>query len=345
MAKILYGVAGEGSGHSSRTKEICRHLKEKGHEIKIVSHGRGYDNLRPYFDTEKIFGLHFAYKDNKVQYNKTIINNALKTPQAIKSLKEVLGLIDSFKPSIVFSDFEPISCIAANIKKLPLISVDNQHRITNTAIKYPKKYESQALAAKTVINLMIFNSKACLVTSFFKAKALNRKTFVFPPILRKEVLDLKPKPGNKILVYVTSEFNDMIDVLKNINKKFIVYGFNKNKKDKNLTFKKPSQKRFLRDLANSEGVIANAGFTLMTEALYLRKPYLALPVAGQFEQILNAYYLEKLGYGKHWDELNKERIESFLFNLDLCNKNLRKYKKEDNRKIFKKIDSLIKEYT
>lgn len=345
MAKILYGVAGEGSGHSSRTKEICRHLKEKGHEIKIVSHGRGYDNLRPYFDTEKIFGLHFAYKDNKVQYNKTIINNALKTPQAIKSLKEVLGLIDSFRPNIVFSDFEPVSSIAANIKKLPLISVDNQHCITNTVIQYPRKYEKEAMAAKTVINLMIFNSRACLVTSFFRAKILNKKTFVFPPILRKEVLDLKPKNGNKILVYATSEFSDMTAVLKSINEKFIVYGFNHSKKDKNLTFKKPSQKGFLRDLANSKAVIANAGFTLMTEALHLRKPYLALPVAGQFEQILNAYYLEKLGYGKHWDELNKEKIESFLFNLGLYNKNLRKYKKEDNSKIFKKIDNLIKKYT
>ena len=97
-------------------------------------------------------------------------------------------------------------------------------------------------------------------------------------------------------------------------------------------------------MCNCKGVIANAGFTLITDSLYLKKPYLALPVANQFEQILNAFQLEQLGYGKYWDELNKERIESFLYNLDLYKEKLKKYKKEDNSKIFKKIDELIEAY-
>lgn len=80
---------------------------------------------------------------------------------------------------------------------------------------------------------------------------------------------------------------------------------------------------------------------MITEALYLGKPYLALPLKGQFEQILNAYYLEKLDYGKYWDEIDKEKIESFLYNIDLYRRNLKRYKKEDNSKIFKKIDELI----
>jgi len=344
MTKILYGVAGEGSGHSSRAKEITSHLEEKGHTVKIISYDKGYKNLSPYFDVEKIFGLHFTYKNNKVQVLSTLFKNLLSTPEATKSIKKVSEIVDEFKPEIIFSDFEPISGIVANIKKTPLISIDNQHRLTNTKIEYPKKYSQDALAAKTVTSLMIFNSKACLVTAFYKTETTNSKTFLFPPILRKEVLKTKTKQRDYILIYLTSPFQGMVDLLKNINKKFIIYGFNQDKKEGNLVFKKADQKTFLTDLANCEGVIANAGFTLITESLYLGKPYLALPVAGQFEQLLNAFQIEKLGYGKYYDELNKEKIEAFLYNLDFYRKNLQKYKKEDNSRIFKKIDEILKKY-
>ena len=344
MAKILYGVTGEGLGHSSRSREIINYLEKKGHTVKVVSYGKGYENLQDSFGVEKIFGLHFSFKNNEVQYLATFLKNSLKTPEAIKSIDRVSKIVDEFKPQIVFSDFEPISGLVANLKKIPLISIDNQHRITNTKIEFPKKYKQEVFTAKTVISLMISNTKACLVIAFAKTEVTNKKTFLFPPILRKEVLETKTVEGDYILVYLTSPFQGLVDQLKSINKKFVVYGFDQNKKEGNLIFKKTSQEGFLKDLANCEGVIANAGFTLMTESLYLRKPYLALPVANQFEQILNAFQLEQLGYGKYWDELNKERIESFLYNISTYRENLKKYKREDNSKIFKKIDELIEKY-
>lgn len=345
MARILYGVAGEGSGHSSRAKEVIGHLISNGHIVKVVSYDRGYKNLRPYFDVEEIFGLRFVYRKNEVQPMETIFRNLMHLPGAVKSINKVRRITDEFKPNIIFSDFEPVSAIIANSKKLPLISVDNQHRLINAKIEYPKKYKKDALAAQVVTKLMVMNAKAYLAIDFTGSKVIDKKTFLFPPILRKEVLDMKTSEENYILVYFTSSFGNLLPVFKKINKKFIVYGFDKNKKEGNIIFKKASQNEFLKDLAGCQGIVANAGFTLMTEALYLRKPYLAVPVKGQFEQVFNAYYLEKLGYGKYWDELNKEKIESFLFNLDLYKKNLRKYKKYDNSQIFRKIDELIKKYT
>ena len=344
MAKILYGVTGQGSGHSSRSREIIDYLESEGHIVKVVSYGKGYKNLKDSFDVENIFGLYFSYKNNEVQYLSTLFKNLLKTPEAIKSINKVFKIVDDFKPQIVFSDFEPISGLVANIKKLPLISIDNHHSITNTKIEFPKKYNQEAFAAKAVIRSMFFNTKTCLVTAFAKTEVNNKKTFLFPPILRKEVLETKTGEEDYILVYLTSEFQGLMDLLKNINKKFVVYGFEQDKKEGNLIFKKDSQGGFLKDLAKCEGIIANAGFTLITESLYLKKPYLALPVVRQFEQILNAFQLEQLGYGKYWDELNKEKIENFLYNINLYKEKLRKHEKEDNSKIFKKIDELIKEY-
>ena len=41
MAKIVYGISGCGSGHSSRAREIMSHLQEQGHQIFGVSYDRG----------------------------------------------------------------------------------------------------------------------------------------------------------------------------------------------------------------------------------------------------------------------------------------------------------------
>jgi len=75
-----------------------------------------------------------------------------------------------------------------------------------------------------------------------------------------------------------------------------------------------------------------------------RKPYLAWPVKRQFEQVFNAYYIDKMGYGAYWEDLTKERVESFLFNLDAYRKNLAGYPRLDNSALLAKIDALIDQF-
>ena len=71
MAKIVYGVSGEGSGHSSRAREIINHLEQLGHTVKVVSYDRGYRNLKNDFDVFETEGLHIASSDNRVSKVKT----------------------------------------------------------------------------------------------------------------------------------------------------------------------------------------------------------------------------------------------------------------------------------
>jgi hypothetical protein len=66
-----------------------------------------------------------------------------------------------------------------------------------------------------------------------------------------------------------------------------------------------------------------------------------VPVRHQFEQIFNAYWLEKSGYGTCWEELNKERVESFLFNLPQYREALQQYPRQGNAALLDKLDSLI----
>jgi hypothetical protein len=60
LAKIVYGLSGEGSGHSSRSREMITHLEQLGHTVKAVSYDRGYHNLKDEFDVFETEGLHIA---------------------------------------------------------------------------------------------------------------------------------------------------------------------------------------------------------------------------------------------------------------------------------------------
>ena len=180
-----------------------------------------------------------------------------------------------------------------------------------------------------------------LVISFFNAPVRKRNTFLFPPLLRQQVLDATPSEGEHVLVYVTSPAPSLVKLLASIRGRFVAYGFGREGTDGNITYKKPSLDGFFSDLVSARAVIANSGFSLVTEALHLAKPYLAVPVSHQFEQIFNAYWLQKSGYGAYWDELNKERVESFLYNLPQYRESLADYPRQGNQALFQKLDKLV----
>jgi uncharacterized protein (TIGR00661 family) len=343
MANILYGVNGEGSGHSSRAREVIAHLQDQGHRVHVASCDRGLRNLKDDFEVTEIGGLRLAYVHNRVRYGKTVLGNLLNVPQATRSIRALEHKANAWNLDLVITDFEPITCHLGHKRGLPIIAIDNQHLLTDTQITYPREYRKEAVATKLVTKLMTPHADAYLVISFFtpRVKPRKKKTYLFPPILRAEILQAKPVDGDLILVYVTSAAHDLTAVLKNVRQRFVCYGFNRDGRDGNLEFRKPSMEGFLRDLCNCRAIVANAGFSLISEALYLGKPYLAWPVKRQFEQVFNAFYIGETGYGAYWEDLNKERVESFLFNLDEYRNNLEKYPRVDNSAILGKVDELI----
>lgn len=345
MANILYGVNGEGSGHSTRAKEVISHLQQQGHKVHIVSFDRGLRNLSESFPVKEIFGLSLTYVNNRVRYKRTLASNLIKAPRAVRSLKALSHLVDENKIEVVITDFEPLSCHVAHRKHLPVIAIDNQHAITNASVSLPRGFKRDVAATKLVTRMMTPHADAYLALSFFPAPVRKRNTFLFPPILRQEVLSATPQTGDYVLVYVTSPAKELAALLKRIRCKFVAYGFGIEGQQGDVAFKKPSMDGFLRDLSGAKAVIANAGFSLVSEALHLGKPYLATPVKNQFEQTFNAYYVDKLGYGAWWDDLRKEQIESFLFNLPFYSDNLRSYPRTGNSTILAKVDELIAKLT
>src|ERR1700746_4094302 len=110
MANILYGVNGEGAGHSTRAKEVLTHLVSQGHRLHVASFDRGLQNLKADFDVTEIYGFRFAYVNNRVRYKRTIARNLVTVPQATKSLQRLTALVDEARIDLVIPDFEPLTC-------------------------------------------------------------------------------------------------------------------------------------------------------------------------------------------------------------------------------------------
>jgi uncharacterized protein (TIGR00661 family) len=346
--RIIYSVCGEGMGHAIRTGEILNYLKSN-YEVYIFASERAYQYLSERFENVyEIGGFNTVYEENAVHNTKTFIKGMKGLSKDLrKNLRMMYSVAKAVKPLLIISDFEFYSNIMAKILRLPLISLDNMHIITQTDIEVPKKYLKDRIAAEGVVRSFIMGPQTYLITSYYYPPIKNHeKTKIFPPVLRESIMELRPEEGWHILVYQTSDSNlGLLETLKELDEEFIVYGFHKDEVDLNLTFKTFNEDEFFQDLATARAVISNGGFTLISEALYLNKPVLSVPVGKQFEQILNAIYLERLGYGEFHEELTKEDIDNFLKKLDFYRENIFKnFTHDGNVGILEELDNIILEY-
>jgi uncharacterized protein (TIGR00661 family) len=357
MAKIVYSVLGEGRGHSSRSKIIIENLIQKGHQVKIFSSNKAYSYLKEYFkDVLEIHSLGFAYTKDKVDILKTLQQNLKKgVLKGFDTLDKINDIFSSFKPDLVISDFEPFVPFIANLRMIPILSINHQHLIPFAKIEYLYQWRTDYLLAKAVTENMYWFSRHYFITSFYfpeLKKDFKQKASYVGPILRQEIIDLKDsevKNQDHILVYVTQNQNkDILEMLKKIDQKFIIYGYNsgkKDKKDENLLLKIQSNEQFLKDLKTAQAVLINGGYTLMSEALFLGKPIFSIPIKNQFEQILNGYYLEKLGYGLYSLKLDLEKLNRFFNSLNYFKKDIKanQNKFKGNQKLFEILDQKITE--
>lgn len=337
---IIYGVSGDGFGHSSRAQRIISHLEKNGHSVLVFTYGRAYEILKNKFETVRVHGIELVFLENKLSYPQTLKNTFPEFIKTIRMFPMIEQRVHAFKPDLFVTDFEPLTAGLAHLHRRPLISVDNQHMLTEIQFSSPRAYWKSFLIARTAIRAYIPNPDYLIVLSFFKSKKVRKNVFLTRPLVRDEVLRLKSVRKNFIAVYLSRENKSLLDILKKIDENFIVYGYNIEKKMGNIIFKKTGV-GFLKDLSKAKAVIATAGFSLLSEALYLKKPYFAIPLVAQFEQTANALFLKNSGFGDYSEKPTCAELEHFISHLKMYQKNLdrRKNNLPDTLKV---IDGILK---
>jgi uncharacterized protein (TIGR00661 family) len=350
--KILYGVVGEGMGHATRSRVVLEHLLRAGHTVRVVVSGRAHrflvERLRQYPNVtiEEIHGLTLRYFSNRVDRSESLFENLRQAPAGLSKNLDVYRRVAEagFSPELVISDFESWAALYALNHSLPVISIDNMQVINRC------KHDKQAMnargfdfgLAKWAVKIKLPGAYHYLVSSFFFPPVRKKRTTLVPPILRPEVLDARREPGAHVLVYQTSTSNDaLVPTLQKLPQRFVVYGMGREGSQGNVELRAFSESGFVDDLRTARAVIAGGGFSLMSEAVSLRVPMLSIPVERQYEQELNARYLELLNYGAWARRLELDVIERFLGRLESYTESLAGYQRRDNSMLFECLDELV----
>jgi uncharacterized protein (TIGR00661 family) len=251
----------------------------------------------------EIAGLTMVYQDNRVRKSKTAWRLLRELPNFPDNVAVMDQVWQEFRPELCIADFESFAYLFAREHRLPVLSIDNMQIINRCTLDVgiPAELGGSYRLAKTIVKAKLPRCDHYLITTFFFPPIRKPRTSLYPPILRQAILDARATAtrGEHVLVYQTSDsFRALVPTLRELPHKFIVYGLKRDEDLGNVRLKDFSETGFVDDLKSARAVLAGGGFSLMGEAVYLGKPMLSVPLEGQFEQSLNALYLQQLGYGR-----------------------------------------------
>jgi uncharacterized protein (TIGR00661 family) len=266
----------------------------------------------------EVFGPTFAMGEGQIRRWQTVMQNVRlggrELPEAVRLW---MAEISAWRPDVVISDFEPLSGRFARLTRTPLLAVDNINMLDrcrhDREIVGPER--DDFLLARAIARSMVPGALEYIVTTFYRPPLARRGTTLVPPIVRPEIAAARAERGDHVLVYASGE-KRALDALRASGARCVVFGMRgrpgKVRVDGNLEFHPPSNEGFVEALRTARAVVAGGGFSLMSEAVYLRKPLLAIPLRGQFEQLMNARYLERSGFGMCAPRLSRATLEAFL---------------------------------
>ena len=322
VKKFVFVVQGEGRGHLTQAIATYEMLIAQGHIVSAVIIGSNKHKEVPAFVKTRIKAPvvimnspHFVKdKHNRAISVKRSILHALKNLRKYyHSIGFIRDVIHNHRPDVLLNFYEPLVGIASAFYALPVkvISVAHQYLYLHPDFSFPEESNKRGRwLIKFYTRLTAFRSETLLALSFYPMQRMEHDRIkVCAPLLRKEIAQQEIFKGKYILVYLVNAgyMKNIIDWHKQYPETEI-HCFTdspavKGKWDysEKLHFHSLDDRKFLYYMANAAALVTTAGFESVCEAMYLGKPVLMVPVAGQYEQACNALDGEKSGAGKKAD--------------------------------------------
>ncbi|GAA4745062.1 glycosyltransferase family protein [Flavisolibacter ginsenosidimutans] len=282
--KILYAIQGTGNGHITVALEVLPYLMQRG-QVDILISGTEVDVTLPYEIKYRFHGLCFVFgKKGGIDYLETYKKARLK-----KFFREIQSLpVEEY--DLVFSDFEPVSAWACYLKNKACIGFSHQAAVANKASPKPKEAD---LIGQAVLR---YYAPASAKYGFhFVPYSKN----IFTPIIRRQIREASVTQGKHYTVYLPSYSEKRIIKLLSYFPDQQWHVFSKRRTElfvhENISFYPVTNEAFVQSMVSSQGVFCGAGFQTPSEALFLKKKLLVIPMKGQYEQQCNAAALKLLG--------------------------------------------------
>ena len=313
--KILFGIQGTGNGHIIHSREILKTLVNEA-QVDVLVSGLHHEVDLGFEIKYRHQGLGFMFgKKGGIDYWKSI--SAISPYRLISDIKS----LPVEKYDLILSDFEPLSAWAAKIKGKLCISISHQASLLSSNVPRP----SHNNRFQQFI-MQWYAPGDNLIGLHFK----EYDDFIFTPIIRQEIRESDPRDNEHYTVYLPSyDERFMIDILKKIDVPWEIFSKHYKGepfKEDNLTVFPVENQKFVQSLSTCTGLLCNAGFDTPSEALYLGKKLMVVPMKRQYEQECNAEALKGLGVPvvdrirKNFSDYLKDWVESsYIYQADYKN--------------------------
>lgn len=282
--KILYAIQGTGNGHMSRALDIVPALRKRA-TVDVLVSGCQADLSLPFPIAYRSHGLSFIFgKKGGINFVKTFLQLNSK-----KFYREST-LLPVEEYDLVISDFEPVSAWACHLKNLPCVALSHQSVILSPSAPRPSKDD---IIGKTVLK------NYAPATDHYGFHFEQYDPGVFTPVIRRQVRELQPTNKGHYTVYLPCYDDETLYNKLSTFKQVTWEVFSKHNKKpfslKNITINPVNNEAFVQSMTSSAGVLCGAGFETPSEALYLGKKLLVIPMKNQYEQLCNAAALRQMG--------------------------------------------------
>lgn len=304
--KILFLINGEGLGNSTRCHAIIQKLLKKNVKISLVLAKNSYW----YFAQKKLpveifvidqFSYHIS-KDGHLSTYKTLFKTFASISLFYKNLNKIKEIIKSFKPNIIISDSNYIFNFFKKFN-IPTLALNNSCITVDEYQNQLKKPPSIKQHYYFIEKLDYFYHKtfpdltiSCGITH--KEDKIHKNFKNVSPIYRE---NLKVKQDEKkktcmIMLSGASNLKSFID-LSFIDDEIIFLNKPDHiKENKNTKFVSKVHDN-IEYLNKADYFIINSGYSAISEAIFMKKPMITMPINNHSEQWLNAKKVEDKNYG------------------------------------------------
>jgi uncharacterized protein (TIGR00661 family) len=282
--KILFAIQGTGNGHISRAREIVPLLQKYGDLDLLVSGSQADVSLTQPLKY-RFHGFSYVFgKKGGIDYWKTF--KAMNLRQLWKDMHS----IPLQEYDLIINDFEPITAWACKLKKIKSVSLSHQASFQSSKSPRPLKKERYA-----ELILKYYAPTTHHIGFHFKAY----DDFIYTPVIRSEIRDLNPNKNGYYTVYLPAVDDKLLLKYFHELPKIKWEVFSKHQKTPyqfaNVLVKPINNEAFNKSLENCDGLLTGGGFEGPSEALFLGKKVLMIPMKNQFEQECNAEAARLLG--------------------------------------------------
>lgn len=325
---VVIGVNGIGMGHSVRQSVIAQYLRDRGHQVRIVTNG----SARVEYFRDLGFPAWDGWmptllaRGDRIHASDAIRANIWQVPAGVTKHLRLRRIIrDTGIPDVFITDYEPNTPRLAYHFGKPLISVDQQSKYRHLDLPTVGRYARTADEQR--LRYFAPRIDQSFICSFVPLDDNNRKLEfvapVVPDVVRSAPVTTEPLATAYFSRYFDHGPEESVRALAEVFRQHVperalrIYAQAAETRnlrqyaDDEIDICTFDREAFIADMARSEAVFSNAGFNLISEAFVLGKPVHLIPLP-TYDQHWCAKVVHETELGTTAPRITPEVVLDFL---------------------------------